>query len=1634
MTSFLFGWMCSNRDLQLIIRSVILKKGNSIMRILLLVIVVFLGVMRCIAKDNTLDIQELEHSLCEIETNPDKIDSQISICYKLGTAYFEMLSEGGKSNNYIRGKSINYMRRCLELLNSKGTDSIYEKHLEAYINCNLTLGLLVTDSEEAMGYIHTLINYYESTEWEEYSNSQKVLSSLYGLLGKRLESLKKYNSAIEIYKKQLSIRECYSSNQVECCVVLYNIAECYCKASQPDRALDYYEKCVSMRGDKDYYGLPSKSIIMKNTAIAYMAVGKFHEAIAHQLHIIESMERKIQDDAADSRECQLLLASIYDDCGSAYNGLGDYSNSLKNNMKSYLIRLDILGINDNLISESCNNLGTVYTSLGEAEKAEEFFLKSLNNPNIKDKGITLSNLGVLYCDKHDYEKAMSYYLMAIETLSSSYDDNLISIAGIYDNIGVLYMCQGDFDNAIVWSLKGANLFNGTGYIRNTCIAYSNLAAAYFHLEKYDKAISWLNKAIESSKLSGNNNSVYTLPRLYGLASKIYYSINDLDKGRYYQELKIKVENWQIDDSMNRMWTKLLSHKDQNITEEYFNDLFNNFLFCKNDKIRSNMYLIKTVLECCPQFLSGFSDVFTKTCQKLKERDYVKYLVFMTEYFDSGITTYRNEALALFEEEASMASHVTPVYEYILSRAYSRNDEDYADEIYHLNNAITASIDEENVELLFFCGEKLILSLMTHDEFDRAKHFISFFKDFSRDAIETFSLDSSSFISFDILEQLVVALENKLDGSTFEDVINRIQIQAPSICSALFSDFILKSNLYENNKSLALILGMFISSDDICKFSFSERYYISRLYINIGNLKEAYRWFGIDENYGDIADIINSYLKLNDVSHIDSLKIIDRILSYHPHSFVLDGIVYTINDYQIIRLLTLFKYAIIFNRLDVIEQIIQEINPIISSCIHSNDNSMLSELVYLYADYLQQNRHYKDAHALWQRFLCFTNIPSTQEMVAKVKMAQCLIEQGYMGDAKMILTDCFGRIECINNEEIFIMAVCNLTCLNIRNSFEESNNFKRNQLLANAMELLSFAQKHYHCSDFLVLHEIISILQLQNDSTKSRKDKRDTFLSSKLITTHILSESNYQADYWYTRYQFLDKYSLSIDEVEQISYLEKYFENNGSLSTSSPYLCLIWMPEEVSIRYKFLALLAKFGDINRLDYWNKFFETKSTRESFLFGHYSNTQEAFIIRSIYDLVIQSEEAEQILMTESSKPEDIRDKSRLNRALLIKRRLAQYFDDAQNFFSTETKNRLNSILLDRFIISPDSLGQISTILPDDTVCLQYIIVDGKIIIYFSAKDSSYITMVNLSEHNVTSSGLCKLIIQYRSLLQNRYNTSQVKVLSKRIYDLLFPEDLNNSLMQLGIKKIIVNCSEQLRYIPLCTLFDGNSYLIENYQITNVTAMDLLRLAKTVEIKKLDRLNSVVFADPDGSLPLGSIEGEKIASVLGCTKLYLGEEASIKEFESLIGDINIVHLATHAVLDPNSPLNSYILFANNQHWYYNDMVGFNIKNVDLITLSACSTAISEKSTGGEIEGMAYQLLRKSPAGSILASYWPVDDESTAELMIIFYSHIVDSIISNGTLDRGGALREAQLKLLSNPSTSSPYYWAAFTLFGDFR
>ncbi len=74
-------------------------------------------------------------------------------------------------------------------------------------------------------------------------------------------------------------------------------------------------------------------------------------------------------------------------------------------------------------------------------------------------------------------------------------------------------------------------------------------------------------------------------------------------------------------------------------------------------------------------------------------------------------------------------------------------------------------------------------------------------------------------------------------------------------------------------------------------------------------------------------------------------------------------------------------------------------------------------------------------------------------------------------------------------------------------------------------------------------------------------------------------------------------------------------------------------------------------------------------------------------------------------------------------------------------------------------------------------------------------------------------------------------------------------------------------------------------------------------------------------------------------------------------------------------------------------------------------------------------------------ASLWNVDDESTAELLIRFYRHLLDG------KSKDDALRAAQMELIWGPieivqedgtvverDFSAPYHWAAFQLIGDWK
>jgi CHAT domain-containing protein len=128
-------------------------------------------------------------------------------------------------------------------------------------------------------------------------------------------------------------------------------------------------------------------------------------------------------------------------------------------------------------------------------------------------------------------------------------------------------------------------------------------------------------------------------------------------------------------------------------------------------------------------------------------------------------------------------------------------------------------------------------------------------------------------------------------------------------------------------------------------------------------------------------------------------------------------------------------------------------------------------------------------------------------------------------------------------------------------------------------------------------------------------------------------------------------------------------------------------------------------------------------------------------------------------------------------------------------------------------------------------------------------------------------------------------------------------------------------------------------------------------------------------------------------------------------------------------------------------EMAGIDLSGVELATLSACETGLGEEAGGEGLLGLQ-RAFQAAGARSVVSGLWKVDDNATQALMREFYRQLWEE--KRGKLD---ALRQAQLAMLRRydpvkgqlrgvggtapdvqPGRLSPFYWAAFSLSGDWR
>ncbi|MEK6324979.1 MAG: tetratricopeptide repeat protein [Acidobacteriota bacterium] len=301
----------------------------------------------------------------------------------------------------------------------------------------------------------------------------------------------------------------------------------------------------------------------------------------------------------------------------------------------------------------------------------------------------------------------------------------------------------------------------------------------------------------------------------------------------------------------------------------------------------------------------------------------------------------------------------------------------------------------------------------------------------------------------------------------------------------------------------------------------------------------------------------------------------------------------------------------------------------------------------------------------------------------------------------------------------------------------------------------------------------------------------------------------------------------------------------------------------------------------------------------------------------------------------------------------------------------------------------------------------------------------------HPIKGDELNQKALQLWGLLQSdKYDP---RPLAQELYSIVFkpieaqlPKDTNTILWSLD---------GSLRYVPMAALHDGKQYLIERYNHVAFTRADSERLlravsprwtglglgssqAHTVELLgdkiTFNALPGVteelrVLFRQKGS-PSGLLDGEVLPDARFTKTTML---AGLKQKRPL------VHISSHFSFRPGDEARSFLLLGDGTAMTLEEMKQHTdlFAGVELLTLSACNTAAQQPGANGrEIDGFA-ELAQRLGAGSVMATLWPVADNSTPWLMREFYQTRQNG---NG-LTKAEAFRRAQLALLNGTAQTKP-------------
>jgi CHAT domain-containing protein len=367
-----------------------------------------------------------------------------------------------------------------------------------------------------------------------------------------------------------------------------------------------------------------------------------------------------------------------------------------------------------------------------------------------------------------------------------------------------------------------------------------------------------------------------------------------------------------------------------------------------------------------------------------------------------------------------------------------------------------------------------------------------------------------------------------------------------------------------------------------------------------------------------------------------------------------------------------------------------------------------------------------------------------------------------------------------------------------------------------------------------------------------------------------------------------------------------------------------------------------------------------------------------------------------------------------------------------SAQTHGGANSILGGAAV----RLQDVRSSLQDDEALVEYLLTGDRLLTFVLTRDTLRVMSSAINGN---------ALLQRVRLLSDLWgqNTPQWQLgvpASRELFKVLVQPVTADRILR-NKRRLVIIPHGVIGEVPFPALIDGGTgrFLIQDHDLLEMpSAATFAALRTGVHGGRSTDHRGIGFAPFNAVDQLPATEAEVVAfrSAGPDRQSVLGKNATESALRAALGRNMIVHVATHGVMNLQSPLFSRIEMAGVRNEGPDDNGRLELYEVlslpvrsSLVFLSGCETGAGLEWLNDPVRGTAdltlAQAFLAAGAANVITTLWRIPDKGAARFARVFYSLL-------GSRHLAGAFSATQRAMLTDSLYRSPYYWAGYVLAGE--